>query len=193
MKRVLAITAIVVLGFFGLHKVYASHPRETVRLYAGPNPRGELRWTIERIPFVSQPAWWIFEGPSNTYRALYTFTQDRLFEGNGFYGPILATFNHGTAYAGPHFFGPALFHLSGGRLFEGASTRRRILYTFRNDRVFLGGSTSGEIVLNASRDISSFTGPLELVIGLLLSEQLPKPTPTPTRPPPPTPPPPPPP
>ncbi|MFQ5854415.1 MAG: hypothetical protein ACE5LU_02050 [Anaerolineae bacterium] len=171
--------------------VSAFHPRERIKLYAGPNKTGDLLWTIERIPFFYQPAWWVFEGPPNYYPPVYTYTEEHFFEGSGLYGEILFTFDNDTAYAGPNILWPPLFHFEGNRLYEGRSSRGRILYYFFGERVFEGANATGEIVLNATDDILSFPGPLPLVIGVLLGGQIPEPTPEP--PPPPAPPPPPPP
>ena len=183
----LMFAVIVLAGSHGPPSASASHRLEKVRIYEGANPRGELLWTIMEAPYFGQPAWWIFEGPSSYYPPLYTFTRNALFEGNGLYGPILFTFDHDTVYVGPNVVGPALFHLSRERLYEGRNTTGDILYTFRRNRVFEGANTAGAILLNATMDISSFSGPLELVIGILLSSQIPEPPAPPTPPPPPPP------
>lgn len=185
---VVAVAVLVLAGSLGPQNASASHRLEKVRIYAGPNATGELLWTIQEAPFFVQPAWWIFEGPAYYYPPLYTFTEDDFFEGSGLYGPILFNFDHDTVYLGPSVLGPALFHLSGDRLYEGRNTIGRILYNFRRTRVFEGANATGDIVLNTTMDISSFSGPLELVIGILLSDALQEPPEPPTPPPPPPPP-----
>lgn len=186
---ILVLFAVAVLGGFGMPRdASAFHRREQIKLYSGPNKTGELLWTIQRVPFFFQPAWWIFRGSPSYYPPEYTYTEEHFFEGSGLYGEILFTFDHDTVYAGANIFGLPLFHFEGSRIFLGRSSRGPILYFMSGERVFEGANASGDIVLNATEDILSFPGPLELVIAILLSDQLPEPAPPPPAPPPPPPP-----
>ncbi len=185
------LAAIALVGSLGPRDVSAYHRLEKVRIYSGPNATGDLLWTIQEAPYFSQPAWWIFPISPSYYPPVYTFTEDAFYEGNDIYGPILFSFHHDVVYIGPNFWGPALFNLRRGRYFEGRSTNGQILYTLGRQRVFEGPNPTGEILLNTTMDIEAFSGPLDLVLGILLSEELPAPQlppPVPTPPPPPPPP-----
>ncbi len=148
-----------------------------------------MLYTIERVPFVRVPAWWVFRGPSSYYPPAYTFTNDRVYEGNAlFYGPILATFRNDLAYLGPSIVPPAVLRLASNRLFPSASLRGPILFNFHGRRMFAGANHTGEIVAYVTEDIAGFDGPLELMMGLLFTGQLQETPPPPTPPPPPPPP-----
>lgn len=190
------LTFVVLAGLLGAPDVSASHfRRDRIRIFGGPNPAaGPLLYTIERIPFLDEPAWWVFAGTPNYAPPAYAFTEDHLYQGSSvFYGPILATFRNDVAYLGAYVFSPPVLRLAGNRLFEGPSLRGTILFTFHGERMFAGPNHAGEIVANATRDIDDLEGPLELVLGLLFTGQIQEtpPPPTPIPPPPPTPPPPP--
>lgn len=193
----LVLTIITLSSVFSPLGASASYyGRDRLRIFEGPNPTGEILYTIERAPYLGGSSWWIFIGPYRSYAPAYTFTNEHVYEGGSiYYSPVVATFRSDRAFLGPNILGPAVLRLAGGRLFEGASFRGPILFNFHGKRMFAGPNPAGEIVANATRDIEGFDGPLELMLGLLFTDLLEEepfppepPGPTPLPPPLPTPP-----